>query len=99
MSEVLVTGGAGLVGQEVCQRLLHAGHRVTATRRDDAPATAGHIRWLRRDLRDPRSLEDLPAVEVVAHCAARLPDSFAGSDAVACDNAIVDATVFAFARR
>lgn len=80
---IFVTGAAGLIGGEVCARLAHAGHRVTALVRsnpdvlanDGTPAAVGEI--LTGDLSqegmglDPAVLERLAGeIDLVLHCAA-----------------------------
>lgn len=60
---ILVTGGAGYLGSEVCLQAVDAGHDVVATERR-TPARFG--RPLTLDLREPFELED---VDVVVHTA------------------------------
>jgi dTDP-4-dehydrorhamnose reductase len=60
---LLVTGGAGYLGSEVCRRAVEAGHDVVATQ-FHAPAPFG--RALTVDLRRP---VDLPDADVVIHTA------------------------------
>ena len=60
---LLVTGGAGYLGSEVCRQAVEAGHDVMATQ-FHAPAPFG--RALTVDLREP---VDLPEADVVIHTA------------------------------
>lgn len=69
---VLVTGGTGLLGRAVVDRLIAIGHGVRVLTRDPDRATAAHTgaELLRGDLRDPTSLHTaLSSIEVVVHCA------------------------------
>ena len=60
---ILVTGGAGYLGSELCRQAVEAGHDVIATQlRTPAP----YGRPLELDLRDPF---ELPEVDVVVHTA------------------------------
>jgi dTDP-4-dehydrorhamnose reductase len=60
---LLVTGGAGYLGTEVCRQAVEAGHGVVATRFRAQPPFG---RPLGVDLRDPF---ELPDVDVVVHTA------------------------------
>ena len=60
---LLVTGGAGYLGSELCRQAVEAGHDVVATQ-FHTPAPYG--RPLQLDLRDPF---ELPAADVVVHTA------------------------------
>jgi dTDP-4-dehydrorhamnose reductase len=60
---LLVTGGAGYLGAEICWQAVEAGHDVTATQLT-RPAPFGRAVTL--DLRDPF---ELPEVDVVIHTA------------------------------
>jgi len=70
--KVVVTGGTGLLGRSVVDRLLEAGHEVRVLSRNPsgAPASLGEVQLCRGDLRDPTTLPDaLSTAEVVVHCA------------------------------
>ena len=82
IASILVTGAAGLLGGEVCARLIDAGHRVTALvhRAPDVRANDGSAvpaRTLTGDVSQPRFGWDdelfakvAEAHDVVVHCAA-----------------------------
>jgi nucleoside-diphosphate-sugar epimerase len=95
---VLVTGGAGLIGRAVCERLTADGYRVTATWRHQTPAADGAVQWVRVDLTDPRALDVLEVPDAIVHCAAALPASLADSGAQAKANRMIDAHVLDRAR-
>ncbi len=71
---VALTGATGLLGANLAEALLAAGHDVTATRR--ATSRVDHladldIRWVQASLGDPSALERaFDGAEVVYHCAA-----------------------------
>ncbi len=73
---VLVLGATGYVGAAVVERLLQAGHRVTAVTRSGAGVPAG-ADAVRADLRDPLSLAALVTDDVdgVVHAAAPLAEA------------------------
>jgi nucleoside-diphosphate-sugar epimerase len=72
---ILVTGGAGFLGINLCRHLLAQGHAVRSM--DIAPfdypeRTAVDV--LQADIRDPRSVEQaMTGMQIVVHCAAALP--------------------------
>lgn len=80
-SYVLVTGGAGFIGQELCRRLLRDGRQVRVldnfhpqihgTSRDLAEDLLGTVELVRGDVRDRQALEGaLDRVDTVVHLAA-----------------------------
>jgi nucleoside-diphosphate-sugar epimerase len=97
MSEVLVTGGAGLIGAAICRRLRASGHRILATCRESPPNLGQDIEWLLTDLRDDGSLNGLRP-DAVAHCAAAVPATFTDSESAAQTNRAIDENVFSFAQ-
>ena len=82
MLKILVTGAAGLLGGEVCARLIDAGHRVTAlvhrtpeVRANDGTAVAartltGDVSQLRFGWDDELFEKVAQAHDIVIHCAA-----------------------------
>ncbi|MDA8602843.1 NAD(P)-dependent oxidoreductase [Alphaproteobacteria bacterium] len=70
MTRVLVTGATGFLGRRAMGVLADQGFVLVGTgrRRDAAPK--GH-RFVAADLSQPKSLDALPDVDVVVHCAAR----------------------------
>jgi UDP-glucuronate 4-epimerase len=82
---VLVTGAAGFIGSHVVDRLLASGVEVVGLdnfddfydpdmkeRNLDSARSSDRFREVRGDIRDPRTLEQVPAgTEVVIHLAAR----------------------------
>lgn len=75
---VLVTGGSGVLGRCVVDRLVAAGHRVRVLSRDPSRSSAAHdVELCAGDLRGLASLRPaLSGVETVVHCASavRSPD-------------------------
>lgn len=72
---VLVTGGAGFLGINLCRHLLARGYRVRSMdiAAFDYPER-GTVEVMQSDIRDPDSVERAMAgVEFVVHCAAALP--------------------------
>ncbi len=76
MSRILVTGGAGFIGQHLVERLLREGHQVTVLDnlyrgRFDRPELAG-ARLVRGDIRDLSDLDRaIDGARVVVHLAAQ----------------------------
>jgi nucleoside-diphosphate-sugar epimerase len=95
---VLVTGGAGLLGNAITRRLVAAGMEVVATYRGSPPALAG-VQWQRADLTRSDALADIAGVDALVHTAALLPQSHASSDAEAEANRRIDEVVFAATQR
>ena len=79
MLSILVTGAAGLIGGEVCARLVARGHRVhalvhrTPEVRGNDGALVPVAGVLRGDITAPGlGLTDPPHIDLVVHCAAAL---------------------------
>lgn len=84
---VLVAGGAGMVGARVCDALIGAGHRVVVFDDMSAPHAADNARWLDRrrngtgrlsfvfrDVRDSAEIERaMGEVDAVVHAASPFP--------------------------
>ncbi len=84
-SRVLVTGGAGFVGEHLLDRLVRAGHDVRALVHIREP-TVPQVEQVRGDLNDDESLyEALRGVDQVVHCAALL-DPVSDAREAACVN-------------
>jgi uncharacterized protein YbjT (DUF2867 family) len=76
---VLILGGNGFIGSELCRTLAREGHAVTALARDTERAARrlSGIDWLRRDLRKMQSAADwqfLDGFDAVVNCAGALQD-------------------------
>lgn len=76
---VLILGGNGFIGSEICRVLLAEGHAVTALARNPGSAKRRlpGVPWLRRDLRAMRTAADwhfLIEFDVVVNCAGALQD-------------------------
>ena len=80
----LVTGGAGFIGSQLCERLLAEKHEVVsldcyddfydpATKREHLAQCRDHSRFqeIAGDIRDGSALDALPDVEMIVHLAAR----------------------------
>jgi UDP-glucose 4-epimerase len=69
---VLLTGGTGLVGTDVLQRLVEEQYQVVSLGRRRPQTTSSRVTWIEADLAtEPRrTLESLPAVDHVVHAAA-----------------------------
>jgi nucleoside-diphosphate-sugar epimerase len=72
---ILVTGGAGFLGINLCRHLLARGYAVRSM--DIAPfdyPERDQVRVMQADIRDPNAVERAMAgVDMVVHCAAALP--------------------------
>lgn len=73
----LVTGGAGFIGSHLVEALLAGGCRVSVLddlssgNEGNLPASAGHLRFIRGDIRDPATVADaVGGCEAVFHLAA-----------------------------
>jgi nucleoside-diphosphate-sugar epimerase len=72
---ILVTGGAGFLGINLCRHLLERGHRVRSMdiANFDYPER-GEVDAMLADIRDPDAVERAMAgIDIVIHCAAALP--------------------------
>ncbi len=72
---ILVTGGAGFLGINLCRHLLDRGYEVRSMDIADFDyPERGRVEVLRADIRDPAAVEQAMAgIDVVVHCAAALP--------------------------
>lgn len=72
---ILVTGGAGFLGINLCRHLLGRGYRVRSM--DIAPfdyPERGKVDVMPADIRDPAAVERaMSGIDIVVHCAAALP--------------------------
>ncbi len=79
---IFITGGSGLIGSFVIQKLLSEGYKIRAlTRKKKLSSLAqdAHLEWVIGDLFDIPKLEDyMDGVEYVVHCAALV--SFVGKE-------------------
>lgn len=71
--KILVTGGNGLIGSEVCRVAVDAGHEVIGLARRGRPGQAAawteRVRWVAADVLEPASWRDeLRGVGAVVHC-------------------------------
>lgn len=68
--QVLVTGGAGFIGSELCKELLKTGHDVISL--DLIPSTVPNIKSIIRDITDPTLgwIKDWQNIDVCYHLAA-----------------------------
>ena len=76
---VLILGGNGFIGSEVCRVLCEAGHAVSALAREPGVATRRmpDVKWLQRDLRTMQAAAAwtlLRDFDVVVNCAGALQD-------------------------
>ena len=76
--KILVTGGAGFVGTNLCKRLLADGHQVVSIDNYNTGLEANHIEGVEYIDCDLRDLKEFPEVDVVFHMAAiaRIQPSF-----------------------
>ncbi len=73
MSSILVTGGTGVLGRAVVQRLLDSGHEVRLASRRPPPAGPRPYAWATVDYRNGEGLDTaLRAADAVIHCAGDL---------------------------
>lgn len=76
---VLILGGNGFIGSEICRALAAHGHAVTGLARDAGKAARRlpGVQWLRRDLaamQDPAAWAMLAEFDAVVNCAGALQD-------------------------
>lgn len=98
---VVVTGGTGLIGSAVVEALMRRGIDIVAAGRSDPRCGT---RFLRVDLSNnsaATTLETLPVVSAVVHCAASVPTHDAGvpGEISAHTNQAIDEAVIRFCRR
>ena len=76
MAVVLVLGGNGFVGRQVCREALKQGHTVYSMSRSGAPqqAIAG-VNWLRGDATDPQSYPTTIKPDIIVHSIGTLFES------------------------
>jgi nucleoside-diphosphate-sugar epimerase len=72
---ILVTGGAGFLGINLCRHLLGRGYRVRSMDIADFDyPERGQVDVMRADIRDPAAVERaMMGMDMVIHCAAALP--------------------------
>jgi UDP-glucose 4-epimerase len=75
--QILVTGGTGLIGTVIVNRLLQAGHALTLLSRRPPQVSSERLRWLSADLAaDPEAaLGQVETVDAVVHAAAAMNDA------------------------
>jgi uncharacterized protein YbjT (DUF2867 family) len=85
--KVLVTGASGLIGANVCARLVAEGHTVIATTRNAVPAQPGPVsQWVSLDFAEADSAQWAPhlqGIDAVVNCVGVLQDSPRESTAAA----------------
>lgn len=70
MSHILVTGGAGVLGREIVNRLKMAAHTVRVMSRKARPASAGDVEWAQADLETGAGLGSaVSGVNTIIHAA------------------------------
>ena len=76
--KVLVTGGAGFVGTNLCRRLVERGYQVLSIDNYNTGLKSNHIKGVKYLDHDLRNLKNFPKVDVVFHMAAiaRIQPSF-----------------------
>ena len=76
--KVLVTGGAGFVGTNLCKRLVERGYQVLSIDNYTTGLKSNHIKGVKYLNHDLRNLKNFPKVDVVFHMAAiaRIQPSF-----------------------
>lgn len=82
MANILVTGGTGLIGSRITERLARAGHRITSydlvPNADNVDHTAGDITFIEGDICDRHHLHDAmerQGTNYIVHLAAVISDS------------------------
>ena len=76
--KILVTGGAGFVGTNLCKRLVEEGHKVVSIDNYNTGLKSNHQRGVKYITADLRNLKEFMDVDVVFHMAAiaRIQPSF-----------------------
>ena len=76
--KILVTGGAGFVGTNLCRRLVERGYQVLSIDNYNTGLKSNHIKGVKYLDHDLRNLKNFPKVDVVFHMAAiaRIQPSF-----------------------
>lgn len=70
MTEVVVTGGTGVLGRQVVSRLLAAGHSVRVLSRQARPTVPNGVQVVQGDLVPGKNLDRAVAgVDAIVHCA------------------------------
>jgi len=70
MTEVVVTGGTGVLGRQVVSRLLAAGHSVRVLSRQARPTVPNGVQVVPGDLVPGKNLDRAVAgVDAIVHCA------------------------------
>ena len=75
LPSILVTGGAGFLGINLCRHLLDRGYRVRSMDIADFDyPERGKVDVMLADIRDPAAVERaMLGIDIVVHCAAALP--------------------------
>lgn len=108
--KILVTGGTGFIGGEICRQAVEAGHEVVALARGGRPAGSeawrDRVRWARGDVREVAGWwEELRGCGAVVHCVGIIREAPArgvtyerinGDAVIAVATAAADAGVGAF---
>ena len=103
-TRILVTGAGGLIGNAALTLLARQGHATAGIGRRTPQFIPRFASWVNLDLASvqaPHALDSLPAFDVVVHCAAVVPRSFADdvSRAAGEINVIMDRTVIDYCIR
>ena len=70
MTEVVVTGGTGVLGRQVVSQLLAAGHSVRVLSRQARPTVPNGVQVVQGDLVPGKNLDRAVAgVDAIVHCA------------------------------
>ena len=81
MKKIIVTGGAGFIGANLCKELISLGHQVFSIDNYSTGLFDNHVRgvyYFNLDIKDDKNLEIISKADVVYHLAAlaRIQPSF-----------------------